>query len=410
MSPNSSPFVLNRRAKYKIADKLRHAEAAISSGWIRPTGRERGIPATNIRRWVSQSAKLREYKDRIEPRNENTNKQGESLKYKLKGSGNTPAFGPAVDQGLLDFYHRIRADHFVLTTRMLLLEWKRIDPTSYNALTPNASRLRMYRWIRRHQLAFRRSTHKAQQKHTALDKMEHFIEYVDSIRTRYNITDDRTANFDETNMPFGVEFKRTIAGKGSRSVPVISPTHSGRLTAMLGCTAGGEFMTPYIIFVGSSSERNGKIIRECGEPKKYGLADDMFYNVQKKGWMDERCMLDFIERVWKPFTDTKRDEDGNRLMTMLILDEAKAHMTSEVRRTLAELNTFVAVIPGGYTSKLQPMDVGLNKPLKDYVRYEVEAFMMENPPGTKPNRKFVTDWISKAWAKLKEHPSIVLNT
>ena len=56
------------------------------------------------------------------------------------------------------------------------------------------------------------------------------------------------------------------------------------------------------------------------------------------------------------------------------------------------------------------MHVGLNKPLKDYVCYKVEAFMMKNPPGTKLNRKFVTGWISKAWAKFKEQPNIVLNT
>ena len=293
---------------------------------------------------------------------------------------------------------------------MLLLEWKRIDGESYSQLSPNAARLRIYRWIRRHRLSFRRSTHKAQARHSALDKIEHFIEYVDAIRTRFDISDDRTVNFDETNMPFGIEFKRTIAAKGSRSVPVVSPTHSGRLTAMLGCSASGEYLTPYIIFCGSTSERNGKIIRECFNPAKYGLATDMLYNVQEKGWMDEERMLDFVERVWKPWTATKLDENGNRMLTMLILDEAGAHMTSSVRRELADLNTFVCIIPGGYTSKLQPMDVGLNKPLKDHVRYEVEAFMMENPPGTKPNRKFVTSWISKAWGHLKQKPDIAVKT
>jgi hypothetical protein len=36
-------------------------------------------------------------------------------------------------------------------------------------------------------------------------------------------------------------------------------------------------------------------------------------------------------------------------------------------------------IPLGYTSKLQVMDVGINKPFKDYLCCELEAWMLRNP-------------------------------
>jgi DDE superfamily endonuclease len=38
-----------------------------------------------------------------------------------------------------------------------------------------------------------------------------------------------------------------------------------------------------------------------------------------------------------------------------------------VRKAFADCNTEVDLIPGGYTSKLQPMDAGLNKPFKGHV-------------------------------------------
>ena len=140
-------------------------------------------------------------------------------------------------------------------------------------------------------------------------------------------------------------------------------------------------MTPFIIFVGSSSKRNGKIIRECEDPQKYGLAEEIKYAVQEKGWMNERVMLQWIEEVWEPVM-----ERNNYAPTLLILDSAGAHLTSDVRRALADLNTVLVIIPGGYTSKLQPMDIGTNKPWKDHVRGAVEDWLFDQPPGTKPNR------------------------
>ena len=41
-----------------------------------------------------------------------------------------------------------------------------------------------------------------------------------------------------------------------------------------------------------------------------------------------------------------------------------AHLTAEVTEVLKEVNTDVAVIPGGLTGVLQPLDVSLNKPFK----------------------------------------------
>ena len=44
-------------------------------------------------------------------------------------------------------------------------------------------------------------------------------------------------------------------------------------------------------------------------------------------------------------------------------DSFRAHLSDNVKRVLK--STDVAVIPGGMTSLLQPLDVGVNKPFKD---------------------------------------------
>ena len=70
--------------------------------------------------------------------------------------------------------------------------------------------------------------------------------------------------------------------------------------------------------------------------------------------------------------------------------------------------TAVDFICGGYTSKLQVLDVGVNKPFKGYVRDAYENWMVANPHGTKVKRQDVAQWFWTAWERLSE--TTILNT
>ena len=62
----------------------------------------------------------------------------------------------------------------------------------------------------------------------------------------------------------------------------------------------------------------------------------------------------------------------------------------------------------GYTSVLQPCDVGLNKPMKGYVRDNFMMWCMQKYPmlnGNKfpvPSRTEISTWVSDAWEKISE--------
>ena len=91
---------------------------------------------------------------------------------------------------------------------------------------------------------------------------------------------------------------------------------------------------------------------------------------QIKYIMDEGKMLDWIKQECQPWTTTKAGP------TMLILDEFTAHMAHKVWEQIADCGTHLKFIPGGYTSCLQVMDIGLNKPSKDCIhdQYDVVSF------------------------------------
>ena len=53
---------------------------------------------------------------------------------------------------------------------------------------------------------------------------------------------------------------------------------------------------------------------------------------------------------------------------LLVCDHFKAHVTESTKRLATKLKTHLAVIPGGLTSQLQPLDVSVNKPFKGFMQ------------------------------------------
>jgi hypothetical protein len=70
--------------------------------------------------------------------------------------------------------------------------------------------------------------------------------------------------------------------------------------------------------------------------------------------MDETKMLDWVERIWKPWAATKKDT------AYLLMDEFASHMMAKVNMAIYTCNSEIDFIIAGYTSKLQVLDVGLN--------------------------------------------------
>ena len=164
-----------------------------------------------------------------------------------------------------------------------------------------------------------------------------------------------------------------MARRGSRTVSVRSTGSSNRVSVLLGVTMSGIKLKPFLIFKGKPE---GRIIREFSQLK---YPDGYIYTVQEKAWIDEASFGVWIEKVWRLFCEDKP-------ATYLIMDQCKVHMINSIVSQLQYLGTEVEFILAGYTSRLQVLDVGINKPFKDYLRSAYEEYMMTNSGNKAPSR------------------------
>ena len=86
-----------------------------------------------------------------------------------------------------------------------------------------------------------------------------------------------------------------------------------------------------------------------------------------------------------------------RRRSLLVYDALEAHMTESVKAAFVRENTNLAVIPGGLTSMLQP----LNKPFKDGVRKRwmedgIHEFTASGRQ-KKSSEELIVSWIAAAW-------------
>ena len=197
-------------------------------------------------------------------------------------------------------------------------------------------------------------------------------------------------------LPYSFALKRTLSRRGQRSIGMRrSDESSTRATAALATCSDGSKLKPFVIF---KAEPGGRI--EKTELPTYPNKDKIVYNVQSKAWMDTSLMKRWIETVLVPHLQ----ECAPNTTPILILDTLKAHTAPEVTDLLDDLGVSWHVIPGGCTSLVQPLDVGVNKPFKDRCKKLWWEWIENGGIGrsifNKPKRLDIGTWIEKAWDDL----------
>jgi hypothetical protein len=102
--------------------------------------------------------------------------------------------------------------------------------------------------------------------------------------------------------------------------------------------------------------------------------------------------------------------------SLLIWDSFKAHESKEIIEDffIEKVDTDVAIIPGGCTPVLQPLDVGINKSFKDNIKKKFVSFyekatgkMKKTDKIEGPRREDIINWIIQGWEEISSE--IIIN-
>ena len=156
---------------------------------------------------------------------------------------------------------------------------------------------------------------------------------------------------DEIPVAFDLPSSYTLEKRGSSTVSIKTTGHEqSTFTVVLGCMADGSKLPPVVIF------KLKNVPRET-------FPDGIFVRTNAKGWVNENEMIWWTENIWP-----KRNVDvSSNPRSLLVFNSFRGHLVDSVKQKFNERATDLAVIPDGLTSKLQPLDVTMNKSFKSNV-------------------------------------------
>lgn len=198
---------------------------------------------------------------------------------------------------------------------------------------------------------------------------------------------------DETPIWADAPSNTTICKTGVKTVPIRTTGHEkNRITVCLAAKADGTKLRPYIVIPGK------KVCRELEQ------MEGVVVVASPNGWMNETLTLDWINRVWGNFVFGQK--------RLLVWDSFKCHISDRAKAAVARRNTIMGIIPGGCTKLLQPVDVSLNKPVKEGYRQRYDEWFAEGVHElTKggfmkaPAIKLQINWVLQVWNELS--PEII---
>ena len=351
----------------------------------RAAGRKFDVDESNVRKWR---------------RNKEDIKKMPSIKKARRGK---KAQHPELEKTLLEWVEEKRLGGIAINTVHLRLQAKLIaKKMKLNQSEFKASRGWASNFMSRHNLSVRRRTHISQKLPADIEeKLMNFQQFIIKMRREKDYPLSLIGNADQTPLTFDMPADSTIDFSGTSSISIKTTGHEkNRFTVMLACMADGTKLKPYIIFKRKTA------------PKNVEFPTGIIVRFQQKGWMDDALFRDWIDIVWASRPGGKIKKDNS----LLVLDAFRCHRSEDQLKHLKKQHkTDVAIIPGGMTSILQPLDVSVNKPFKNKLRDLWTEWMSTGEKSfTKggrvraPDLALICKWIVHVWQELD--PQIIVHS
>ena len=292
-----------------------------------------------------------------------------------------------IKEELFKWFKQQRDKRDIVTVRLLQQQAQRIAKEKPELGLVDAKFCRQWvtAFCREWRMSRKRKTNAVSRTRTEQGEIVYqFLKKVKELREKVKY--DIFVNLDETPFYFDMSSNYTMDFTGSRETLI--RTHKlakTKITLVLAITSEGEFLKPQIVFPCTSrfpkdaSHLRAKMLNTV----------DIKWN--KTGWNTGQMMISWVTSVLAPVA-----ESGKKVL--FVIDHSSQHVNRDMEVCLREHKIDCVIIPKGMTPFLQPLDVVINKPMKDYVRQHYDDWLSKKEEGgfDPPSKELVVQWIIAA--------------
>lgn len=258
----------------------------------------------------------------------------------------------------------ITASVVVAAARGILLSYDRSKLLEFGGHI-DLSRQWAYSVLSRMKYVRRKST-TSKSKHTPADfdqLKKSFLNDVASVVNMEEIPPELILNWDQTGIHLVPASSWTMDKRGSKRVEIKGVNDKRQITAVFCGSLTGDFLPIQLIYKGKT--------KRCHP--KFKFPPDWHVTHSPKHWSTEETMVQYIEEIIVPYVEQQREMVGDK-PALAIMDNFKGQVTTKINNLLEANNIHVCLLPPNTTDVLQPMDISVNKPAKDYLKRKFEEW------------------------------------
>ena len=231
---------------------------------------------------------------------------------------------------------------------------------------------------------------------TINEKIKNYHHYLTHCHREYSISN--VYNVDQTPLWWNAmaSQQRTVDNQGSNQVVVrtLPGNQREKVSVILACDQHGKKLPPSIVVATHRKLPRARI----------RLVDGVVVFEKTRTSMSNS---DIMQRWIRIMMDQSSTNSYNENHCLLLMDSFAGHRTEQIREACQATRTIRALIPGGLTSKLQPLDLTVNRSFKCKMkRYYREVLSKTNqmmtdgiPP--KERLRLLCGAVRRAWNDVR---------
>lgn len=194
-----------------------------------------------------------------------------------------------------------------------------------------------------------------------------FFTKLSTVLDKYKFPPSRIYNLDETGVTTVLKPRKIVAKKGIKQVGAIVSAERGTLvTVELAVNALGHTVPPMFVF---PRLKYKDLFIKSGPSESIGAGNG-------SGWMTVTEFLIYMDHFIKHTKPSPTDP------VLLLLDNHQSHIDINVVEKAKYNSIIMLSFPPHCTHRLQPLDVGVNAPFKNYCAKAQDNWMRNNPGKT----------------------------